>query len=109
MIDSGKYELPEIAKISGVPYQTVRNVYYGTCRKDIAKNYNFGKTRKNPIYEKKKEQAIKVCELLNSGLNTREVSEKLGVPRTYVRNICAGTTWYDVSQNYDFMKAKKNK
>ncbi len=108
LIDSGNYELPEVAKISGVPYQTVRNVYYGTCRKDITKNYNFGK-HKNPIYEKKKEQAIKVCELLNSGLNTREVSEKLGVPRTYVRNICAGTTWYDVSQDYDFMKAKKNK
>ena len=107
MIDSGKYELPEIANITNVPYQTIRNVYYGTCRKDISKKYNFMKTSKNPIYEQKKKQATQVCELLNDGLNTREVAEKMGVTRSYVRNICAGTTWYDVSKNYNFMKKKK--
>lgn len=107
MIDSGKYELPEIARITNVPYQMVRNVYYGTCRKDISKNYNFSKSKGNILYEQKKAQAIKVCELLDSGLNTREVAEKLNVPRTYVRNICAGSTWKDVSMNYEFMKKKK--
>lgn len=109
LIDSGKYELPEIAKITNIPYQTIRNVYYGSCRKDISKDYNFRKVSENPLYEQKKKQATKVCELLDVGLNTREVSEKLGIRRSFVRNICSGDSWLDISMNYDFMKKKKMK
>ena len=108
LIDSGKYRLPEISTITNIPYQTIRNVYYGTCRKHISKNYNFGKVSTNPLYEQKKKQVIKICELLDTGLNTREVSEKLCIPRSYVRGICSGCSWLDVSMNYDFMKKKKN-
>ncbi len=107
MIDSGKYGLPEIAKITNIPYQTIRNVYYGNCRKDISKNYNFRKTEKNPLYEKKKEMVVQICELLDTGLNTRQVSEKLGIGRSMVRGIYSGNTWYDVSKDYNFMKNKK--
>lgn len=44
LIDSG-YKLTEIPKITGIPYQTVRNVYYGTCRLPISSKYNFLKNR----------------------------------------------------------------
>lgn len=106
LIDSGNYSLPEIAKIANIPYQSIRNVYYGSCRKDISKNYNFMKSDLNPLYEHKKEKVIEICELVDTGLNTREVSEKLGIKRSYVRNIYSGRMWKDVSQNYNFIKNK---
>lgn len=109
MIDSGNYTLPEITKITGISYQTVRNVYYGTCRKNISSKYNFMKTNKNPLYEQKRDLVIKICDLLDSGLNTKEVSDKMGVPRTFVRNIMAGTTWKEISSEYNFIKNKKKR
>ena len=109
LIDSGKYELMEISKMTGMTYQSIRNIYYGTCRKDISKNYNFIKSNTHPIVEEKRKQVIQICELLDTGLNTREVSEKLNIPRTLIRNIYSGNTWKDISKNYNFMKNKKHK
>ena len=109
MIDSGKYSLPEISKNTGITYQTVRNIYYGTCRRNISSKYNFMKTDKNPLYEQKRDMVIQICDLLDSGLNTKEVSEKMNVPRTLVRNIMAGTTWKDISSDYNFIKNKKKR
>lgn len=109
MIDSGNYSLPEISKITGITYQTVRNIYYGTCRRNISSKYNFMKTDKNPLYEQKRDMVIQICDLLDSGLNTKEVSEKMNVPRTLVRNIMAGTTWKDISSDYNFIKNKKKR
>lgn len=103
LIDTGLYELPQIALMSNIPYQTIRNVYYGTCRTDISSKYNFRKT-KNPLYEKKRTIAKKVCELLNDGYNSREVSEKLGISRGFVRKILSGSTWNDISKDYNFSK-----
>ena len=108
LIDSNQYELPQLESVTGIPYQTIRNVYYGTCRNDISESYNFRKN-KNPLYNKKREAAIKVCELLYTGLNTRQVSEKLGVPRGFARKILSGETWKDISKNYGFTKYDNRK
>lgn len=108
LIDSGNYELPQLESVTGIPYQTIRNVYYGTCRNDISENYNFRKT-KNPLSTKKREAAIKACELLYIGLNTKQVSEKLGVPRGFVRKILSGDTWKEISKNYGFTKYDNRK
>ena len=109
LIDSGNHGLPEISKITGINYQMIRNIYYGTCRKDISKNYNFIKSNSHPITDSKKDNVIKICELLDSGLNTREVSVKLNIPRSTIRNIYAGNVWKDISKNYNFIKNKKHK
>lgn len=107
LIDSGRYTLSEISKKINVPYQTVRNVYYGICRNDISKNYNFRKTDKNPLYEDRKILVIKVCDLLDNGYNSREVAEKLNVNRSFVRNILFGNVWKDITKNREFMLNKK--
>ena len=107
MIDSHKYTLPEIGNITDVPYQTIRNIYYGSCRRSITKNYNFMKEKGNVLMNNKKELIRKVCELLDTGLNTREVSEKIGISRSVVRKVFSGQTWYGISKDYDFMKKKK--
>lgn len=107
LIDSGIYSLREIEKLTGIPYQTIRNVYYGVCRTDISKKYNFRKTEKNPLYESKKNQVELACMLLDKGFNTREVSEEIGLPRHIVRSILSGSSWKNVSKNYNFIKNKK--
>lgn len=107
LIDSGKYSLQEISVQTNVPYQTIRNVYYGVCRKSVSSQYNFMKTIKNPLYEIKRKNAINACKLLDSGLNSREVSVSLGISRSFVRNILSGNTWKDVSKDYSFIKNKK--
>ena len=106
MIDAGKYTLQEIAKITAVDYQTVRNVYYGSCRQSISSQYNFSKTSENPLYEDKKKRIIKACELLDMGYNTKEVALKLGFPRSTIRNLYSGNTWEEVAKNYQFYKKK---
>ena len=107
LIDSGRYTLPEISEKLDIPYQTVRNVYYGSCRTDISKDYNFRKTDKNPLYEQRKELVIKVCDLLDEGYNSKEVAEKLNVNRSFVRNILFGSVWKEITENRKFMKNKK--
>ena len=112
IIDEEKYGLREISDMTDIDYQTVRNVYYGTCRKNISSKYNFMKYGVHPIYIKKRNDAIRSCELLDVGYNTKEIAEKLGISRPFVRKICSGETWRDISKDYDFMKkklAKKNK
>ena len=106
MIDSGLYALPELPELTGIPYQAIRNVYYGTCRKDISKHYNFIK-ESNPLYNKRRENAITICEMLDQGLNTREVAERLGVNRSLVRGIRSGSSWKSISKYYNFIKNKK--
>lgn len=106
LIDKGKYSLREIEKMSGIPYQTIRNVYYRTCRRDISKNYNFYKYNGNIFHDEKIKLVKKICKLLDKGYNTRIVSEKLNVPRSLVRNIFSGNNYRTISQNYNFMKKK---
>lgn len=107
LIDTGKYTLREIESETEIPYQTIRNIYYGTCRKDISKDYNFMKTHER-VYETKAKRVQKICELLDQGYNSREVAEKLDIPRTTVRNILSGGSWKDISKDYNFMKNKSN-
>ena len=105
LIDKGQYTLREIEAKTNIPYQAIRNIFYGTCRKDISKDYDFMKTHKR-VYESKLTRIHNICKLLDQGYNTREVSEKLDVPRTIVRKILSGGTWRDVSKDYNFMKNK---
>ena len=109
MIDTHEYTLPEISKITEAPYQTIRNIYYGTCRRSISKEYNFMKENGNVLMDEKKELIRKACELLDSGLNSREVSEKLSMSRSVVRKVLSGQCWYEISKDYNFMKKKKKK
>ena len=104
LIDSGCYTLQEIAKKTDVPYQTIRNVYYGSCRKSISSQYDFSKSKKNPLFEDKKKEVIKACELLDKGYNTKEVSERVNLSRSVIRNIYSGNNWTEVSKNYNFYK-----
>lgn len=106
MIDSGKYSLPEIAEKTAVNYQTVRNVYYGTCRHSISSQYNFSKTDKNPLMEDKKRKIIEACELFDKGYNTKEVAVRLELPRSLVRNLYTGNTWVEIAKDYEFYKTK---
>lgn len=106
MIDSGKYSLPEIAEKTAVNYQTVRNVYYGTCRHSISSQYNFSKTDKNPLMEDKKRKIIEACELFDKGYNTKEVAVRLELPRSLIRNLYSGNTWVEIAKDYEFYKTK---
>ena len=106
MIDSGKYSLPEIAEKTAVNYQTVRNVYYGTCRHSISSQYNFSKTDKNPLMEDKKRKIIEACELFDKGYNTKEVAVGLELPRSLIRNLNSGNTWVEIAKDYEFYKTK---
>ena len=106
MIDSGKYSLPEIAEKTAVNYQTVRNVYYGTCRHSISSQYNFSKTDKNPLMEDKKRKIIEACELFDKGYTTKEVAVRLELPRSLIRNLYSGNTWVEIAKDYEFYKTK---
>jgi len=107
LLDSGKHSIREVSDLSEIPYQTVRNVYYGNCWIQIASKYDFfrNKTRVNTEKEK---VVNKICDLLDEGYNTREVSEMLGVSRSVVRCIYSGQSWSSLTKDRKFMKNKKS-
>lgn len=107
MIDSGKYSLRDISDITDIDYQTIRNVYYGTCRKNISSLYNFSKSDAHVLYQKRLCKVIEICNLLDSGFNTKQVSELTDMPRSMIRNIYSGNSWVEVSSKYDFYKNKE--
>ena len=104
MIDSANISLREISFKTKVHYQTVRNIYYGTCHKDISKDYSFMKNKKYPLYEKKKSQVIAICELLDKGLKVKDISQELNLPKQYIRDVKYGIIWKSISKEYNFMK-----
>lgn len=104
LIDSANISLREISFKTKVQYPTVRNIYYGTCHKDISKNYSFMKTRKYPLYEKKKSQVIAICELLDKELKVKDISKELDLPKQYIRDVKYGCIWKSISKEYNFMK-----
>jgi transcriptional regulator with XRE-family HTH domain len=109
LIATGKYNLREVEAMTGIHYQTIRNVYYGTCRRDISKYYNFGEIGVNPLYKQREDLAKKICELLGKGYNTKEVANKLKISRSIARGILSGSTWTTISKNYNFMKNKQKR
>lgn len=106
-IDDGKISLREISFKTKIPYQTVRNIYYGTCHKNISSKYNFMKTKKRPLYDKKKSQIISICELIDKGYKIKDISNELGLPKQYIRDVKQGSIWKSISKEYNFMKNKK--
>ena len=67
------------------------------------------KIKQNPLYEQKKVLVENICKLIDSGLNTKQIAEKLNIPRSTVRNIRSGTSWVTVSKKYKFMQNKLRK
>ena len=108
LIDSGEHSIREVSDLSGIPYQVVRNVYYGTSWTQIASKYNFFKNKAR-VNEEKEKVVNKICDLLDEGYNTREVSEMLGVGRSMVRCIYSGQSWASLTKDRKFMKDKKSK
>lgn len=47
------------------------------------------------------ETATKICEMLQSGMKTKEIAEKLNVTSAIVQNIADGKTWKSISKNYN--------
>ena len=47
-------------------------------------------------------------ELPQKYIDSREVAEKLDIPRTTVRSILSGASWKSISKDYNFMKQKSN-
>ena len=86
----------EWTTVSGNMQHALEN---GLCNTYIGEKSHLAKITEN--------DAIKICELLSTGIKPREISDVYGYPLTTVRHIYAGTCWKHIAKNYEFKKDSK--
>lgn len=84
----------------------ISNLNYCTHSENLQNSYdlNLRESQKGqPNTKYSNELIIKICELLQEGQSSQyEISEKLGINRTLVRDVKSRTTHKDVSINYNW-------
>lgn len=111
LLTEGKLTNTQIAEVTGVSAATVSMIKIGKVRGFQSSKYHWETI---PFSEKKgenhnmvkinKQIVIKICELLSSGMGSKNIAEELGAPVTkaIVNNIKFRRSWADVSKDYEW-------
>jgi len=86
-----------------------RNLEWSTRQEnaDHARESGLMLTGSNAVQAKRTEHdAHEVCKLIEQGLGSRDIANKLDLPHTFVVGIMYRGEWADVSKNYNIPKAK---
>ena len=60
-----------------------------------------------PVAKFTNDQIHEICKLMQDGLRNIEIIEKLGVPKTLLKNIRNGTSWESIKSQYDIPKRSR--
>lgn len=111
LLAEGKLSNLQIAEVTGVSPAMVSMIKNGKVRNFQSSKYHWETI---PFSEKKgenhnmvkinKQIVIKICELLSSGMGSKNIAEELGAPVTkaIVNNIKFRRSWADVSKDYEW-------
>lgn len=111
LLAENKLTNQQIAEVTGVSAATVSMIKIGKVRGFQSSKYHWETI---PFSEKKgenhnmvkinKQIVIKICELLSSGMGSKNIVEELGAPVTkaIVNNIKFRKTWTDISKDYEW-------
>lgn len=87
----------------------VENLEWVTEKENAQKSLEFDPfTKKNSRAEITKDDAERICQLIQEGLRNKEISEKVDVSIDTVKHIRRGNTWTEVSRNYKMIRSKKS-
>lgn len=107
LIETGQYYDTEIANMYGVSYTNISDIHKGKIWKDVSKDYDMTVKKYKSLTP---EKAREICELLSTGEYTiSEISKKVGVSEPSVSGIKNGSSWREISKDYDLTKVKVKK
>ena len=107
-LQEGKLSIPEIAKCTGAPESTIKNIVYHRAHKGVSVKYSFGEFfnrygKENPYRKYTDDQIHTVCqELERNKLTMRQIAEKTDVPYDMVKQIRSGKCRQKIASQYDF-------
>lgn len=93
----------KIKKVTGVSKKVSSHIYHGNHWSNyIRKEYNIAK-RDLSKYNTSKDEVVKICEMLESGMYTiADISKKLNIDSDIVSGIKTGDNYKEISKDYDF-------
>ena len=95
----------KIAELTGLKLHYIRSIKDGHGYKEISSQYDFSKYYiLNTYGTLSYEQVVEICELLDSGVNIHEISNKLNISLHIIKNIRRGETYTNITKNYNFYK-----
>ena len=101
MLQSGK-SFTEVSEAIGCSRKIVIHIKAGECWKHISKNYTFPKLDNKP-YKHSDETIHEICKMIEEKkYKDKEIAEKFGTKREYVRDIRNHKRRKDISQYYNF-------
>lgn len=86
----------DVSKKHGVSELFVYRIRYKMRYREISKDYSF------PNKQITKEEAEKICELLQEGKTAKEVAKLCDCKESLAAHILAGVSWKEISKNYKF-------
>lgn len=93
--------ISKVAEATSVSETTCRGIYYGKKWQHIAKDYVFDRNkRKRGRGSLNEDQIREVCRLVNSGLGTKDISEKLGISYDKISKIKNKNTYTRITSQY---------
>lgn len=102
LLQAGK-SFDEVAKKVGCSRKIVVHIKAGESWKHISKNYTFPKLDAKKPYSITNETIHEICKMLEEKkYSDREIAEKFGTKREYVRDIRNHKRRNDISKNYNF-------
>ena len=110
LLELGQYSSTEISMMTGVGYETVRNIRAGKAWKHISKNYKFKRAIESVPFKIDDETFHKICkDIEDCELKNKEIGEKYGISPTYIPLIRNGNIRPEISSQYDFKKNMKKR
>lgn len=98
--------LKEISKETGVTYDMVRNIRNHNSWTHISKNYaidNYTGGKDSETYEEKLERVHSICKDISTGdISLTSIAKKYNTGFSLIWAIFNGSTWKNVSKDYDF-------
>lgn len=99
-LENTNKSMKTIANLVCTTKKVVSDIYYGKTWTYISKNYDFTHRKKQNKLDEK--TVNKICVLLEKGMKSKEISEKLNVKIHCVKDIKRHKSWVSVSNKYKF-------
>lgn len=99
MMNAG-YNNHEISDALNISYNVVADIRRGRSWTHISNKYNIAMDG-HPNREYTEDQIREACQLMENGMNNREISDKLDISYNVIADIRKGKSWKKISKDYN--------